>query len=306
MKSSSYGRMTEKSRCLICGGENIVVLYSSTDHLTGGEIFDIGECTDCGFRFTVNPPSEENIGRYYLSDDYISHSDLKRGITERLYHFARTYMLGKKLRLIQSEMGQKPGRILDIGCGTGYFPAFMKQNRWDASGVEVSSKAREYAISRFGLEVIPPNNTGLLPGSSFDCITLWHVMEHLYDPDNWFEKIKHLLKDNGVCIIALPNSESSDAKKFKQYWAAYDVPRHLWHFSAPSVSRLASRHGFSVTRIKSMPLDVFYISILSYKNRKSPISLLRGIMTATALTFFNLFKKRKASSLIYVLRKTST
>jgi len=306
MKSSSYGRMSERSRCLICDGENIRVLFSSTDNLTGGESFDIGECTDCGFRFTVNPPSEANIGRYYLSDDYISHSDLKRGITERLYHFARTYMLRKKLRLIRSENGQKPGKILDIGCGTGYFPAFMKQNGWDASGVEVSGKAREYAISKFGLEVIPPDKTGLLPGNSYDCITLWHVMEHLYDPDNWFEKIKHLLNDNGACIIALPNSESSDAKSFKQHWAAYDVPRHLWHFSAPSVSRLASRHGFSVTRIKSMPLDVFYISILSFKNRKSPMSLLRGIVTASLLTLSNLFKKEKASSLIYVLRKSST
>jgi len=296
-------RLHNNTGCLICGSHNFKTVFNCTDTLTSHESFSIGECADCGFRFTMSPPSEENIGPYYLSDDYISHSDLKRGITERLYHLARTFMLRRKLCLIRSINGQKTGKILDIGCGTGYFPAFMKQNGWDASGIEISEKAREYAISKFGLEVISPDHSECLPGETYDCITLWHVMEHLYDPYRWFKTFDRLLKSDGVCIIALPNSESADAGWFKENWAAYDVPRHLWHFSFSSFARLSSQNGFSVMKIKTMPLDVFYISILSYKNMNASMPLLKGLSSAMVITLSALFQKRKVSSLIYILRK---
>lgn len=297
--------MAENSKCLVCGGDTFSTLFTCTDSLTTGESFSICQCSGCGFRFTLSPPPESVIGKYYLSDEYISHSDLKRSFTERLYHVARTFMLRKKLRLIRSVSSLKQGSILDIGCGTGYFPAFMKQNGWDASGVEVSEIARNYAASKFELKVIPPDQTPLLQGKSYDCITLWHVMEHFHDPDAWFKKIDYLLKDNGICIIALPNAESYDAAWFKQHWAAFDVPRHLWHFSPATFKKLALRNNFSMIKTMSMPLDVFYISILSYRNMNSSMSLLRGLFTATVLSLFSLFKKGKASSIIYILRKAN-
>lgn len=296
--------MADTMRCIVCGSEECSVIFECSDWLTTGEKFNIAGCKHCGFRFTVAPPDEELIGNYYKSEDYISHSDKNKGLTEHLYHLVRSFMLRRKSRLLNSLKGIKKGNLLDIGCGTGYFPAFMKENGWDASGVEVNDRARAFAKEKFGIEVIPPERIDELEKNHYDCITLWHVMEHFHDPASWFRKIDGLLKDDGYCIIALPNSQSSDARWFGRDWAAYDVPRHLWHFSPSSFSLFASGNGFRVTRTKNMPLDVFYISILSCKSTGKSIPLIRGLLTGLLLSIGGVFRNDSSSSVIYVLKKS--
>lgn len=298
--------MGEISNCLICRGGKFKILFTSTDYLVSGEKFDIAACENCGFTFTVSPPDEKEIGRYYLSEDYISHSDLKRSPTDQLYHLARKYMLRKKWKRINKATGLKNGKILDIGSGTGYFLSYMQKKGWTSSGIEISELARNYSLSRFGLNVITPGQIETLEGNSFDCITLWHVMEHFQDPVYWLEKIRYLLKDDGLCLIAVPNVISTDAKWFRQSWAAYDVPRHLWHFSPVTLSDLLTKNGFSLIGIKGMPLDVFYISVLSYRNTKTPLPLIRGLLTGLYISAGNIFKMNSASSLIYMLKKTDS
>jgi 2-polyprenyl-3-methyl-5-hydroxy-6-metoxy-1,4-benzoquinol methylase len=297
--------MTEEKKCILCGAEDFEPLFSCEDFLLSHEEFKIVRCKNCGLIKTDSPPPEKAIGRYYLSEDYISHSDSKKGITEQAYHFARNIMLRRKWRLISHLFGQKKGYLLDIGSGTGYFPAFMQKKGWAVRGIEISEQARNFSASKFGIDVISPVDSGSLSPGSYDCITLWHVLEHFNDPVYWLEEIKNLLKDDGFCIIAVPNASSSDAKWFGQYWAAYDVPRHLWHYTPHSLTAIATLNGFTLIKKKNMPLDVFYISILSYKHKKSTLPVIKGLITGVFLSFKNLLKRDCGSSVIYILKKTS-
>ena len=180
-------------KCLVCGSEALFEHFSAIDSLVSGDEFRIKRCSACGFVFTSDPPDEKNIGAYYLSEDYISHTDRKRNLTEWLYHFARRFMLGSKARLVNRVCSETSGNLLDIGSGTGYFAAFMKEKGWAVKGVEISDLARVFSVSHFGLEVVPPDMVRSQPDKSFDCITLWHVMEHFYDPDRWMKEIYRLL-----------------------------------------------------------------------------------------------------------------
>jgi SAM-dependent methyltransferase len=295
--------MTEVVLCPVCGGADFSDLFTARDHLVTGESFRIVQCCGCGLIVTADPPDEQDIGRYYQSDDYISHSDKKQNLTEQIYHLARQYMLGRKQRLVSRATGRKSGTIIDIGSGTGYFASYMQKKGWHVTGVELDDSAREFSVAKFGIRALEPAGISDLDDASADCVTLWHVLEHLYDPGRWMGEIHRILADDGRCILALPNIESSDAQWFYENWAALDVPRHLWHFPPDTLRRFAEEHGFACEAIRPMPLDLFYISALSYRNRGRRMALLRGMATGMFLAVVNLFRKNKASSLIYVLSK---
>jgi SAM-dependent methyltransferase len=211
-------------------------------------------------------------------------------------------MLVKKRRLVISNIRKASGKILDFGCGTGHFLNEMKRSGWKTTGVEVNKKARGHAISRFGLEVLPPDATGSLQSNEYDCITLWHVLEHFHDPHGYFTEIKRLLKPTGNVIVALPNSDSFDARHYGKDWAAFDVPRHLWHFSPSTFSRFAEKAGFRVTSFKVLPFDVFYISILSEKHKGSVFPTLFGLTMGKIYFLLSLFRRKRGSSIVYTLR----
>ena len=295
--------MAERSNCIVCGGTAVTEFLQAKDFLVSDEVFILKRCSQCGFIFTANPPDERELGQYYLSEDYISHSDRKRNFTDIIYHIVRRIMLGRKRSMI-TKVCQKPyGNLLDIGCGTGYFAGYMKEKKWDVTGIEISERARKYAFSKFGIEVLPPDMTGKLPDHSFDCITLWHVIEHFADPYFWLNEISRLLTDEGKCVLAMPNIRSADARWFDEKWAAIDVPRHLWHFSPETFTKMIEKANFRCVRIKGMPFDVFYISVLSYKNSRKRLAFVRGILTGGILSVRNILSKDAASSLIYVIEK---
>jgi len=295
--------MTLKNKCLVCNSDNISFYISCKDHFTSGEVFDINKCNSCGFLFTGSPPPESEIGKYYNTADYISHSNTKKGIVNSLFHFTRGLMLFHKRNIVKKSSGLKTGTLLDIGSGTGYFASFMKKSGWDVKGLEINDQARQYAKETFDLEVLTESDLTGIPEGQYDCITLWHVLEHFHDPEKYLSRIKFILKNNGVCIVAIPNSDSFDAKFFKNYWAAYDVPRHLWHFNEANFRTFSEKLGFEFKSITNLPIDVFYISILSYKYRGSKLSFISGVLKALPFAFLSIFRKRKSSSLIYILRK---
>lgn len=295
--------MTRHNQCPLCHSGSINHNLSCTDHLVSGEIYELFKCETCGFIFTQDHPDEKMIGKYYDSEDYASHSETKPGLINRLYSAARKIMLHKKLEITEHTSLLKKGKILDIGCGTGYFAAEMKENGWVVTGIEPSGKAREMAIKRFGLEILEPEEISSLKGGSFDVITMWHSLEHLHDPYNYSREILRLLKPDGLLISALPNCGSYDARHFGNSWAAYDVPRHLWHFTPDTFSLFAEKAGFKITGIKPLPLDVFYISILSEKNREKRLYLPLGLIKGSFFAARAIFKPGKSSSLIYFLRK---
>ncbi|MDR0505951.1 MAG: class I SAM-dependent methyltransferase [Dysgonamonadaceae bacterium] len=287
--------------CPICEGMKFTPFLACRDNLATYKNFSLVRCESCGFVLTQNFPDENEIGRYYDVPEYISHSDTQKGIVNLLYHFVRKLSLRSKAGLVKKVSGKTTGDLLDIGAGTGYFLNRMKTDGWKISGVEKSASAREYAEKKFCFTIHPPEYLPQLPECSQDIVSLWHVLEHLEKLNETMQIIHKLMKDNGTAIIALPNLNSVDARYYKENWAAYDVPRHLWHFSPDVMKILAEKHGFCITAFKPMYFDVFYISMLSEKNRGS--SSLVGLLKGFVFFLRSLSGISKCSSVIYVLKK---
>ncbi len=262
--------------CPLCGSTHLKGVMTCTDFYASGEQFELYSCEDCGFTFTQDVPVEAEIGKYYETPDYISHTDTRKGAMNSVYHYVRSYMLGRKARLVAKEAYRKTGRLLDIGTGTGYFADTMLRRGWQVEAVEKSPQARAFALEHFGLEVKPESALKEFEPGSFDVITLWHVMEHLESLNETWELLRELLTEKGLLIVAVPNCSSYDAEHYKEYWAAYDVPRHLWHFTPTTIQKLASRHGFIMAARHPMPFDGFYVSMLSEKHRGNSFSFLKG------------------------------
>jgi SAM-dependent methyltransferase len=293
------------TKCPLCSSAGIAPFLECADHFLTEEKFELARCSDCGFVFTLNYPDEVEISRYYESPEYISHNDSTGGLAAKMYRFARKFMLKKKMRMVRMASGISKGSLLDIGSGTGHFLETMSKGGWSTKGIEINWNAREYSKSEFGLDVISPDEISSLPPASFDVITLWHVLEHFQDPFGYASEISRLLKPDGVCLIALPNCDSSDAIHYREFWAAYDVPRHLWHFTPESFGVFAERSGFKIKSLDSLPLDVFYISILSERYRNPKFHLIKGLFTGLRLSIRSAGKKKKASSLVYTIIKAN-
>ncbi len=295
--------MVHHKVCPLCSSDKIGLLFRCYDFFLSKKEFPVYECAECNFRFTQDYPEELEIGKFYESDDYISHSDTTKGLANKLYRSARNVMLRRKRNLIYSTTGLKTGKILDIGSGTGYFAGKMKDAGWEVKGIEISEKARKFSISHFGIDVISPGEISAIGSESFDCITLWHVLEHFHDPFKYVSEIIRLLKPGASCIVALPNCRSYDAEYYRQFWAAWDVPRHLWHFSPGTFRLFFEKSGLDLKEQKNLPLDVFYISQLSEKYKGSPLPFLRGISKAFIFAFLSVFHPVRSSSIVYILRK---
>ncbi len=289
--------------CPVCDGDSFSAFLSCTDFFVSGEEFEIKKCSSCGFKITENIEDEENIGKYYQSENYISHSNTSKGIVNSVYHGVRKYMLGRKRRLVEKVTSLKNGQILDVGTGTGFFLNEMKENGWKVSGTEKSEEARNFAKNEFGLNNLPSEDLFQLKDKSYDVITLWHVLEHIHRLDENMETFHRLLKEEGKLVIAVPNHSSYDAKHYKQFWAAYDVPRHIWHFAPSQMEKLGAKHGFELTAINTMPFDSFYVSMLSEKYRKSKLAFLKGIFYGKISWLKSIFKPEDCSSVIYVFEK---
>lgn len=302
-KEEKLNKKVTHNSCKLCGSSKISGLFICKDHFVSGEEFPVFKCHDCGFTFSNNYPDEEVIGEYYKSDNYISHSDTHIGLVNKLYHHARAIMLSRKYRIVGKYSRLKRGTLLDIGCGTGYFAKYMISKGWDVTGIEKDNQARLYAESVNKVKVFDNQELNNLEPSSYDCISLWHVLEHFHDPDSLLEIIVKSLKDNGIIVIALPNNNSFDASHYKAFWAAWDVPRHLWHFTSATITKYLQPFGLEIIAVKRLPFDAFYVSILSEKYKNGRPGLLKGLLVGTASWIRSLFDIKSTSSLVYIVRK---
>src|SRR5665213_2880669 len=249
--------------CPNCGDKNIHLILTAKDHTVSEEEFEIWECENCTQRFTQNIPEEDKIGPYYQSQNYISHSDTSTGLINTIYHKVRKHTLVQKRKLVEKATGKKTGSILDVGAGTAAFLNNMQQAGWNSTGIEPDESARQKALELYGLDLKNAEYLYLLSPKSFDAITLWHVLEHVHDLHKYVEQLKNLLADDGKLFIAVPNYTSGDEKIYQEFWAAYDVPRHLYHFSPESMKILLTSHGLKVEAMKPMWYDSVYVSMLS-------------------------------------------
>ncbi len=246
----------------------------------------------------VTTPLPKHPENYYQSASYISHSDQSKTLIDKIYLLIKTYSLKRKVRLL-TKLYPKRGKVLDIGAGTGEFLLAAKNKNWEVTGVEPNQLATKNALSK-GIALYPDLNS--LENELFDIITLWHVLEHLPDLENQIQKIVNLVSNKGVLIIAVPNYKSFDAQKYKNYWAAYDVPRHLSHFSKTSIIKLFQPHGFELTQVKPMWFDSFYVSLLSEKYKAGKNRYIPAFCNGLYSNIKGLFSK-EYSSHIYVLKK---
>lgn len=272
------------------------IKFKTKDYLVTQENFTL--IFDKDSDMLITEPQPKNLEKYYDPKNYISHSDDKNNFIEKVYQQVKKITLNKKVKLIdQYSLDEK--NLLDIGCGTGEFLAYAKNKNWNTVGVEVNQNARNKALNK---KLIIYKSLEDLPNRQFNIISLWHVLEHLPNLNEKISLIKTKLDDNGTLIIAVPNYKSYDAKHYKEFWAAYDTPRHLWHFSQDAIKILFEKHNYKVTKTLPMYFDSFYVSLLSenYKNGKSNYlkAFYRGLIS-------NIKAKSNGeySSLIYILKK---
>jgi 2-polyprenyl-3-methyl-5-hydroxy-6-metoxy-1,4-benzoquinol methylase len=286
--------------CPCCGQKNITSALSAEDYTVSHERFEIRECKDCTIRFTQNIPGVNEIGLYYQSENYISHSDTNEGIINKLYHKVRNHTLIQKRNVVEKITAKPTGNVLDVGCGTGAFLHTMQRSGWEITGLEPDATARKKAKELYNLNLYNSEKLFSLPPESFDAITMWHVLEHVHELHNYIKKLKELLKPGGKLFIAVPNYTSYDAKVYKEFWAAYDVPRHLYHFSPASMYKLLSEYNMQVDMIKPMWYDSFYVSMLSEKYKTGKSNILRAFIVGAISNLKALFDKEKCSSVIYI------
>jgi len=271
------------------------------DHSVSKEKFQLLVCGFCGLMKTDFPEGKD-IGPYYQSEDYISHTSRPTGLVQRLYLLVRDHTLNIKFRLLRS-LDPPTTSIADIGCGTGDFLKRMNKGGWEISGVEPSDNARAIAERKTG-STIGKDLRAL--SSTVGIVTMWHVLEHLPDPAESIRKLKENLQPGGTMVIAVPNYRSEDGQYYQEHWAGLDVPRHLWHFTRQSMSLLANKAGLNVSAVMPMKFDSFYVSMLSEGYKKGRSSKLKDLVLGSLTGLRSNWKASRTgeySSLIYILRK---
>ena len=292
----SYERLES---CPICGKTEFKNKLIVQDNTVSHESFAIVQCAGCGFQFTNPRPGPADIGRYYESDEYVSHNSGAAGLINKAYKVARFFTMRRKVSLL-NKLAPRRGQLLDYGCGTGHFLAAAKSAGWQVSGLEPNARARAEASERLGQPVGQESLASFQPGT-FDAITLWHVLEHVHLLNETLAQLTALLKPDGVLLVAVPNVESLDAQHYRELWAAYDVPRHLYHFAPKTMGQLLKKHKLVIQQTLPMPLDAYYVSMLSEKHKAERAGGLLTVLKAGYQS--NRFAEQhegQFSSLLYV------
>lgn len=289
--------------CPVCSSDGQRPFLECLDYTVSKKTFKIVECSNCGFKYTSPRPADNELGDYYKSEDYISHSNTNKGLVSKLYHLVRNYTLSQKEVLLRKYVSR--GTMLDFGCGTGMFLKTCKDKGWKVYGMEPDSGARKIGEG-MGLEVKENKaqlETSIVDGS-LDAISLWHVLEHVTDLKETLDFFQRKLNNKGALFIALPNYTSDDAKHYGPFWAAYDVPRHLYHFDLETVSLLLKKHGFKLIDTSPMKFDSYYVSMLSEQYKNGSPAYFKAFIQG----FRSNLKAKQAkdySSVIYVFNKIS-
>jgi 2-polyprenyl-3-methyl-5-hydroxy-6-metoxy-1,4-benzoquinol methylase len=299
--------MIEIHTCPACNGLTFNHFLICTDHAVSHEKFNIVKCSQCELLITTPRPGPTEIAPYYVSPAYTSHIKTATNTFDRLYLTVRTFTLKWKLSIVEKNAAPSSEKqILDFGCGTGEFIKVAKHNGWNTIGMEPSQHARQHVSPSISKDIKNSLQEVSNLKKKFDAITLWHVLEHVDELNTTIENLKNLLTENGRIYIAVPNSNSWDAHHYKQHWAAYDVPRHLWHFNIKSMHELLKQHQLTNIKVLPMWLDAFYVAMLSEKYRNGDSFSARGMLNS----LFNAIRSnyaanrtREFSSLIYVVKK---
>jgi len=287
------------SECPSCGSSLIKEFIRSKDFFLSKEEFRIFQCSACGLKFTNPRPEDKDLSSYYQSEEYLSHSEKNKSFISFAYRTIRKINIKRKFKIVKNY--SKGRSILDIGCGTGEFLAYCQKKGMNVTGIEPDKKAKEFATAMHHLEIWDEN---VLDKASpaFDIVTLWHSLEHVSDINKRFLQIRRVLKPGGTVIIAVPNSDSYDAELFGEFWAAYDLPRHLYHFNQDTFNFIARKFEFSLVKTIPMKWDSFFISLLSKKYRSGRNEYINAVFNGLRSNFHARSHQNNYSSLIFILK----
>ena len=292
--------MIQIKNCPVCNAENFSEYLDLKDFFLTGESFHLQKCDSCGFVFTNPRPEDKSLSKYYDSPDYLSHYSHGLNPVQLVYQELRRINIKNKYALVEKLVST--GSLLDIGCGTGEVLNYFQQKKWNVKGIEPSKSAREFAINKYGLNIEDEPALKNFQQNSLDVISMWHVLEHVSNLKERINVVYNLLKPSGYLIIALPNLKSWDAKYYKNYWAAFDVPRHLSHFSQSTIKKLVTVQGFKFAKMIPMKMDAYFISMLSEKylgkHNRFLYAAINGFRSNKSAK-----KSGEYSSLIYVFQK---
>ncbi|MBA9075946.1 MULTISPECIES: class I SAM-dependent methyltransferase [Rufibacter] len=293
----SYERL---DHCPICSKTDFKNFLVVQDKSVSQESFVIVQCTNCQLKFTNPRPEEGSIGPYYASEAYISHSDTSKGLLNKTYRLVRSMAVKTKVDLV-NRLGNK-GKILDYGCGVGYFLQACQKQGWEVEGIEPNEQARKQTEEKIGKPLVqgPLQN---LAEETFEVITLWHVLEHVHTLNETLKELVRATKKGGHLVIAVPNADSYDAKKYGADWAAYDVPRHLYHFNKASMQKLLKKHKLDLKEVLPMKWDSYYVSILSEKYKHGQTKMLDSFFTGFRSNLHGAKNGNSYSSQIFIAQK---
>ncbi|NOU46403.1 MAG: methyltransferase domain-containing protein [Bacteroidales bacterium] len=297
MKQTENILLTE---CPWCGSVDIKQGKTIIDFFLTKEKFALGSCDKCGLVFTNPRPKSDNLSRYYESDKYYSHTSNQAGIIPFIYR--RIKEINLKTKFKQVTIGLTGGKVLDIGCGTGDFLAVCQRAGFEVSGIEPNPMAAEFAAAKIHRRIFDPSQSNELLDSEFDLITMWHVLEHVSDLKVQILELYRLTKSGGKVVIALPNYLSFDAMHYDENWAAWDVPRHLYHFSKQVIDGMMKENGFESGKCYPMKWDAFYVSMLSEQNRGSALGIVRAFAIGL-ISNIRARRKKNYSSMVYTYFK---
>ena len=263
------------------------------DYFLTKEKFKIQKTSVPGLLKTTPTPTKEDIIKYYKSERYISHNSRKTGLFFFFYRFLRSINFYVKYRFLSSTKNNQ--NVLDFGSGEGYFLNKLQKKGIKACGVDSSETPSLTSVykSIFAEQL---NN------QKFSHITAWHSIEHVHDLEKTISRMYDLLDEKGTIIVGVPNYLSFDARYYKRFWAAYDVPRHLWHFDKKSLKEVFENKGFRLVKSSPMILDAYYVSLLSESYKKSTLKILKSIFVGTISNALALFTKEYSSN-IFVFTK---
>ncbi|WP_417884616.1 class I SAM-dependent methyltransferase [Zunongwangia sp.] len=264
------------------------------DHLVSGEKYRLEKLPN--YDILKTSPVPEDLDRYYKSEEYISHTDSAETLTDKIYKSVKTYMLQKKVGWLLKEKAE--GSLLDIGAGTGDFLKAASRY-YKTEGVEPNKKARAKSLEK-GKQLYA--DTSEILNQQFSIISMWHVLEHVPDLENQFLEFNRLLEKDGMLVIAVPNYKSKDANVYKEDWAAYDVPRHIWHFSKKGIEQLFSDNGYKLIKTEGLKFDSFYVSLLSEKHKTKKVHLIKAFWNGLSSNISAL-NTGEYSSMVYFFKK---
>ncbi|PIB37007.1 methyltransferase [Reichenbachiella sp. 5M10] len=285
--------------CPSCNSKEFTNHLICDDHSLTKESFAIMKCNNCNLLFTSPRPNQKSIGRYYAFDDYISHTDKANNLTNRIYKLVRNYTIKTKYKLLDRLSENKT--ILDIGCGTGQLLQHLKEKNWTVTGIEPDPSARAIAIQHLKENIYQDYQE--LPNKKYGIISLWHVLEHVHDINGTLQKIRTHLSKKSRLVIALPNCDSYDQRFYKNHWAAYDVPRHLYHFNQQTITELMKYNAFELVETIPMKFDSFYVSLLSEKYKRGKSNYLKSFVIGLLSNRWASKNNNNYSSIIYIFKK---